>query len=360
MAKKLENIDLFLEAKHEKEDKYKFFFKNSKREIVPSEDPELNKKAQEILNKIFDEHKNDLPKAFLDNWSCVKLYSPKGKIEDAHSLIIHTEDGAYDLTNKLNHMTGKEWTIFTCSWFIFNALPSDLKEEKELYTGAEEHPATFSPTMISDFVKFFTKEGAKVLDPFAGIGSTLEACKRTNRIGYGIELNKKYFDIIKKRVPEFKNNIFNDDCRNIDKLGLPSFDFSISSPPYWDVLNRSTDGFKKERENKNLDVNYSDSLLDLGNIDDYEVFLREVCSVYLKMYDLLNYGSYICIIVKNVKKNGKMYPLAWDMARILGNKYVLKDEKIWIQDEIGLSPYGYPSSWASNILHHYCIILRKE
>ena len=126
------------------------------------------------------------------------------------------------------------------------------------------------------------------------------------------------------------------------------------------MLNRSTDGFKRDREEKGLGVNYSNSLLDIGNIDDYDVFLREVCSVYLKLYDLMKDGTYICIIVKNIKKNGKMYPLAWDIARELGKKYVLKDEKLWIQDEIGLSPYGYPFTWASNILHHYCIILRKE
>ena len=29
--------------------------------------------------------------------------------------------------NKLNNLTGKEWTLFTKSWFIFNALASDLK-----------------------------------------------------------------------------------------------------------------------------------------------------------------------------------------------------------------------------------------
>lgn len=72
-----------------------------------------------------------------------------------------------------------------------------------------------------------------------------------------------------------------------------------------------------------------------------------------------NHG-YLVIIVKNVKKKGKLYPIAWDLARELGKLYTLKDEKIWIQDKIGLSPYGYPHSWASNILHHYCLVFQKE
>lgn len=339
---------------------YYFYYKNTSRNIVPVEDKDLNIIAKNMLEDILQKHKNEIPQKYLEDWDNVKLYSPTGKIEKAKALIINEKDGAYDLSNKLNELTGKEWTKFTCSWFIFNALPSDLIEEREVTKDTELHPATFSPTMISDFISFFTKSGDKVLDPFAGIGSTLVACKRTKRIGYGIELNKKYFEIILKRVPEFKKNVFNDDCRNIDKIKLPTIDFSISSPPYWDVLNRSTDKFESERKSKGLDVSYSDSLLDLGNIDDYDLFLKEVCSVYEKMYDILKNGAYLVIIVKNVKKGGKMYPLAWDMARILSEKYVLKDEKIWIQDKIGLSPYGYPNSWASNILHHYCIILRKE
>lgn len=337
-----------------------FYYKDNSRKIVPHPDKDKQKKAKNILDNIYMTSVNKIPKLYKDNWAEVKLYQPAGLVEKAQAIILNVNDGAYDLRNKINDLTGKEWTKFTCSWFIFNALQSDLQEERAVTKDTQAHPATFSPTMISDFVKYFTKEGDTVLDPFAGIGSTLVACRRTNRIGYGIELNKKYFDIILKRTPEFKNNVINDDCRNIDKIKLPVINYSISSPPYWDVLNRSTDGFKKEREKKGLDVHYSDATADLGNIDDYELFLKEVCYVYLKLYDKLADGAYITIIVKNVKKGGKMYPLAWDMARILGEKYVLKDEKIWIQDKIGLSPYGYPNSWASNILHHYCLILRKE
>lgn len=337
-----------------------FYYKNASRNIEPFPNEEAQTLAKEKLANILIEHADNIPEIYKEHWEEVKLYHPGGNIEKAQAIILNVEDGAYDLRNKINELTGKEWTKFTCSWFIFNALQSDLKEEKAITQDTEDHPATYSPTMVSDFIKFFTKSGDVVLDPFAGIGSTLVACKRTGRIGYGIELNKKYFDITAKRVPEFSNNIFNEDCRNIDKLSLPTINYSISSPPYWDVLNRSTDGFKKQRESRGLDVHYSEKHNDLGNIEDYETFLNEVCSVYLKMYDMLADGAYITVIVKNVKKGGRLYPLAWDMAKILGNKYVLKDEKIWIQDKIGLSPYGYPNSWVSNILHHYCLILRKE
>lgn len=337
------------------------FYKKINNQIMPVEDIELNRKAIILLKKIFEnKDRYKIPEYILKNWEKVALYSPSGSINNAASLLINPAKGAYHLKNKLNDLTGKEWVKFSCSWFIFNALKEDLDAEKALDPKLEEHPATFSPTMISDFIRFFTKKGDTILDPFCGIGSTLEACKRTKRIGYGIELNAKYYKLCLKRTPEFKNNIFNEDAANIGKLNLPKINFCISSPPYWDILNRSTHKFRSNRKSRDLDVKYSSSTNDLGNIKDYNAFLEKLSDIYLKIYNLLGDQAYIVIIVKNVKKSGKIYPLAWDLAKLLSKRYVLKDEKIWIQDKIALAPYGYPFSWASNILHHYCLIFRKE
>jgi len=337
-----------------------YFYQKKGKVVEPVLDPEKNKQAKKKLDKILKTKKGLIPDRFLKNWAEVALYNPNGSVEKANAILIDPENGAYDLSNSLNHMTGKEWIKFGCSWFIFNALQKDLKEEREISTNTQDHPATFSPTMIEGFINFFTKKGGKVLDPFCGIGSTMIACKRTHRIGYGIELSKKYYDIILKRTPNFKNNIYNENSKNIKKLKLPKIDFSISSPPYWNVLNRSTKDFKNKRTKDGLDVNYSSSKEDLGNINDYNLFLKELASIYFDIYDLLKDNAYLVVIVKNVKKEGQMYPLAWDLARILSEKYTLKDEKLWIQDKVGLSPYGYPSAWASNILHHYCLIFQKK
>ena len=339
--------------------KYYLYYKD-KKVIKPVESEELNEQARVKLADIYNSHNDNIPDYFLSNWDKVALFHPAGDVQKAGAILMNPDDGAYDLNNKLNDLTGKEWTRFTCSWFRFNALQSDLEEERRVAPNSQDHPATFSPTMIEDFVRFFTKRGHKVLDPFCGIGSTLVACKRTGRVGFGVELNKKYFEICLKRVPEFRENIFNCNAEEINHLGLPQMDFSISSPPYWNVLNRSTRDFRKVRTQDNLDYKYSADEQDLGNIVDYDEFITRVSNIYVSIYDLLGQGGYLVVIVKNVKKGGKLYPLAWDLARSLSKKYSLKDEKIWMQDEISLAPYGYPFSWVSNILHHYCIIVRKE
>lgn len=332
----------------------------SNRVISPVLDDNLQFLAMTKIEEILADPTLHIPKKFRDPDAKVAIYNPKGDLQKANALIVEGEDGAYDLGNRLNDLDGKSWTKFTCSWFIFNALASDLKEEREFIASTEDHPATYSPTMIESFINFFTKEGMNVFDPFAGIGSTLVAAKRTNRIGYGIELNPKYFEIAAARVPEFSNHLFNDSAENLDSLSIPLQDFSISSPPYWDVLNRSTKDFHLTRDAKGLDKVYSKESEDLGNIPDYDEFVARLSIVYEKMYPLLHEGAYVVIILKNVKKGGKLYPLAWDVARKLSVTYELKDEKLWIQDKIGLAPYGYPYSWVSNILHHYCIVLQKK
>ena len=338
-----------------------YFYHKPNKTIEAVKDTLKNKKAKDILDGFYENRvKLKIPSKFIENWKNVALYHPKGSLEKANSILIEPENGVYTLRNKINDLTGKEWIKFTCSWFIFHALKEDIKQEKALDPNSETHPATYSPTMISDFVSFFTKEGDTVLDPFMGIGSTVEACKRTGRIAYGTELNPKYHKIAIKRAAEFKDNIINGDAKLIDTYDFPEIDFSISSPPYWDILNRSTGDFKKIREKRQLDTKYSEHNLDLGNIDDYDEFIKSCAEVYVRMYKILRKGSHIVIIIKNVKKEGKFYPLAWDLAKELSTLYELKDEKIWIQDKIGLAPYGYPFSWTSNILHHYCLILKKS
>jgi DNA methylase len=134
-----------------------------------------------------------------------------------------------------------------------------------------------------------------------------------------------------------------------------------NSPPYWDMLHaRGAGTQKKRRQAPDLDVFYSDDPHDLGNVHDYEEFLGRLVAIYAGLKPLLRERAYLTIIVKNVKKGGKIYPLAWDMGRELGKVYTLKDEKIWCQNDQRLAPYGLGSAWVSNTFHHYCLQFRNE
>lgn len=282
-----------------------------------------------------------------------------------HNSIDLGQRGKYNLNNKLNDLTGKEWIKFTKSWFIHR--PPRRKEDEIL------HPAKFPETLVGAFIKFFTKKNQWVLDPFLGTGSTLLACLENYRNGIGIELNKKYFDIAVKRVEslqkktrsDLKINLYNSNSIHIVELlkELPKIDYCITSPPYWNQLERNSIR-QSERKRKSLDTKYSSSEDDIGNCKDYYEFIERLCRIFDNVYLVLKNGGYLTIIINNVYFESKLYPLAFDLAIALTKRgeqsWVMKDEKIWLQNDKALIALGVNSAWVGNRHHQYCLIFRKE
>jgi DNA modification methylase len=64
------------------------------------------------------------------------------------------------------------------------------------------HPTVKPLKLMEYLVKLVSRENATVLDPFAGSGSTLIACKNLNRNYIGIEIDPEYIKIIKARLNE--------------------------------------------------------------------------------------------------------------------------------------------------------------
>jgi DNA modification methylase len=266
--------------------------------------------------------------------------------------------------NRLNDLTTKEWIKFQKSWFIHNPPP----RRKEVL----RHPAKFPETLAEEFIRFFTKTGQWVLDPMAGTGSTMIAALRSGRNSIGVELNKTYADIASELVADeqrsvddarasLQTKIITGDAAALTDYELPTIDYVFTSPPYWNMLHaRGAETQKERRDSSKLDVTYSNDPADLGNIDDYDDFLERLISIYINMQNFLRPSAYITIIVKNLKKGGKIYPLAWDLGKGLSEIYTLKDERIWVQDNIPLAPYGMGNAWVSNIHHHYCLQFRYE
>ena len=66
-----------------------------------------------------------------------------------------------------------------------------------------EHPTMKPVELVAYLIKNSSKEGDVVFDSFTGSGSTMLACEQTNRVFYGIELDPKYVDVIRKRYAKF-------------------------------------------------------------------------------------------------------------------------------------------------------------
>ncbi|MGQ0588123.1 MAG: DNA-methyltransferase [Sphingosinicella sp.] len=64
------------------------------------------------------------------------------------------------------------------------------------------HSTPKSVEMIADAILDVTSRGDIVLDPFLGSGTTIIAADAVDRIGYGLELDPKYVDVIVRRWQE--------------------------------------------------------------------------------------------------------------------------------------------------------------
>jgi len=62
------------------------------------------------------------------------------------------------------------------------------------------HPAPFPYELPRRLIKLYSYKGNKILDPFAGRGTTLKVAKQLRRQGVGIELSKAYLPLIQETV----------------------------------------------------------------------------------------------------------------------------------------------------------------
>lgn len=280
-----------------------------------------------------------------------KEYAPKG----------------VDPRNALNELTATEWIPETVSVWTQRGLGAghaDAQIERQ-------HPAPFSFTDVSRLVKFFTKPGQTVLDPFVGVGSTLKACAIEGRRGIGIELNPKYAVLAEQRIREEVRDMFSTaaeqqvirgDARSeVNHLATDSVDFVVTSPPYWNILHKEDHKAKQERKANQLDTRYSDDPADLGNIDDYDKFLTELSSILGGCGKCLRRKGYMAVIVSDFRHKSRFYMFHADLATALADYHFdLKGIKILYQRHKKIFPYGYPFSYVPNIHHQFILILQNS
>jgi DNA modification methylase len=269
--------------------------------------------------------------------------------------------------NTLNDLDAKSWVKSTKSWFVVNPRPRS--------TDQLDHPAKFPEELVERFINFFTKRGMWILDPFAGVGSTLIACRESGRNAIGIELHEEFVESGKKQLLEIQGSgtqhLILGNSQEANTLitrqfdnSPPTFDYLITSPPYWNMLRKSRGGnnsVHRQREKQGLKQYYSDCKGDLGNITDYENYINILGSLLGKLKPLMKVKAYITVVIQNMRDtDGKLRPIAWDMAKRMSEDYELCQEMIWCQDNKKLGCWGYPTTYVSNVHHHYCLVFQNR
>ena len=266
-------------------------------------------------------------------------------------------------SKKANDLDGKAWLKNSISiWSNISKTPEEV---------ALKHPAMFPTQLISRLVESFTRADQRIiLDPFSGVGSTALVAEMMGKKGTGLDISEDYISKAKGR-PALNPGLFETygnteqgercfikaDARDLlQHVDAESVDFVVTSPPYWDILlqNRSAD-YKEIR-------NYGDSDLDLGRISDYQEFIEALGSIFTNVLTVLKSGSYCCVIVMDLRKGNRFYPLHADLAAKMQDiGFLFDDIIIWDRkhEYNNLRPLGHPSVFRINKVHEYILIFQK-
>jgi DNA modification methylase len=271
-----------------------------------------------------------------------------------------------DPRNKLNDLIAKEWIPETISVWNQRGLGKghpDAQIERQ-------HPAPFSFTDVGRLIRFFTKKGQTVLDPFVGVGSTLKACAIDERHGIGIELNPDFAELARKRLATEVRDMFSTaDCQQIlegdardhlPTLADESVHFVVTSPPYWSILRKEDHKVRQERLDKGLAKDYGSDARDLAKIELYPDFLRELAAIFGQCARVLTRGGYMAIVVSDFREKSKYIMFHADLAHALESYGLeMRGLKVLYQRHKKVFPYGYPYSYVPNIHNQFILILQK-
>lgn len=254
---------------------------------------------------------------------------------------------------------------------------SPLKQREGFYCRESMcHPAKMPTYLVRAIILTYTQEGDLVLDPMAGIGTTVIESFRLGRKAIGVEYENKFFNICLKNLALAKRNL-NDpagdgmfikgDSRQLSKiLNKHNFDSIIFSPPFADSLAGSSkddigkfkhgsagkdygdktdlnqignlkhkaidtiifsppyghESYRSHNNNSKITnekfgyaVPYSDSPQNIG-LQNGQNYLMEMLKVYQECHRVLKPGSFMILVVKNFRRRGEEVNLLNDTIRL--------------------------------------------
>ena len=263
-------------------------------------------------------------------------------------------------TKKCNRLSGAEWLRNSVSIW------SNLRKTKEEIS--LNHPASFPLALVKKLLDCFTNEDSEViLDPFVGSGSTIIQSVLEGKKAIGIDTSQSYLDLTNTRLRQldlFSNylsgsyTLINDSSINASNyISGDSVDIIITSPPYWNILNR-----KRTADGKQI-RNYGNESNDLGQIDKYEDFISSIGAVFRELSMILKVNKYCIINVMDIRKGSNFYCVHSDIASELSNSgYELDDIIIWDRSHEynNLRPLGYPSVFRINRIHEFILVFKNR
>ena len=199
-------------------------------------------------------------------------------------------------------------------------------------------------------LRLYSKPGDLVIDPFAGHNSRMELTVSEGRNYHGYDVSKRFMEFNRELAShlreEFKMEIclYEQDSRLMAETGDSVGDFTLTSPPYWDI------------------EFYGDEAEQLGKAKSYTAFIDELGEVAIQNYRVLKEGAFCIWFINDFRKGGIFYPFHSDVIGILAEVGF----RLW---DLLVVDLGYPirAAFATQVVeqkilpkrHEFGIIVRK-
>lgn len=157
------------------------------------------------------------------------------------------------------------------------------------------------------FIREMTRSGDRVLDPFAGLGTTLFVAEEMKRIPYGIEADPRRREWVAGQMEHWMNVVCADSARAAS-LGLPKMDFSLTAPPFMAITHKWNPLFSGDPSK-----------------DGYGVYLKRMQYIYRQVSKIMKRNARIVVQVDNIP--GRTFtPLVRDINNALSKVLKLENE----------------------------------
>lgn len=229
-----------------------------------------------------------------------------------------------------------------------------------------EYRGNWPPQLVRNVLLRYSEEGAFVIDPFVGGGTTLIESWILGRASTGVDISPHAISMTQFKINEMwtrsnkgTNSILRDELRPVvvqgdardlveivGKIGLKQQPTLICAHlPYMDS------------------VRYTETLEnDLSHIGNIDAFRKEILRVAAACYSVLALQGYCVILVGDIRKGGDMIPLGFNlMEQFIAAGFALKDIIIKKQHQDSSTEFYYRSKAVRYLIaHEYLFILQKS
>lgn len=220
------------------------------------------------------------------------------------------------------------------SWLLLDrqdaryTLPADLRDSDAFSARDVGWVEQMRP-----FITAFSQPRDLVLDPFAGFGTTLVAAALEGRRGVGVEIDASRGRKIGERLARLglaACDVHVGDCLALASE-LPPVNLVLTSVPYFGCRG-GLEGDNGQR--------YGDP--------HYALWLERMRLTFKALEQVLAPGGHCIVMAENLRLGAHFVPQAWDLARVLAERFVMQDERLIV----------YPAR--SSRSHEYALIARHE